>query len=797
MDCKLCGLPTPNPPIQQDGHAFCCYGCSTVYQHFGEAVFESYRSTHRVDVKVPPEGKEAFLRIEGMHCSSCEFMLKKLGERVKGVLDVSASYATSTVKVIYDPDVIEESDLPGVLSRAGYKAGQRSDLTAQHDNNLSLLRLMTGVTLSAVIMMLYLAFFYPSNLGLVSADDLESMRWLGFYAAPRVMFLFSTILIFYVGFPILRGAWIGLRAGALNMDNLLAIAILAAYGYSISQMLAGSHDLYFDVAAVIVTVVTAGRYFEKNAKRDATAELSRIVSAWNPVIKVLAETGIVERRVDELKPGDCIAISAGEFVPVNGTVSSGVGALDESLMTGEPHPIARHVGDAVMGGTTLVEGELTISVGHSVESQMDALTRILWRAQSTSDGLLGLADRFARFFVPLVLVLATAITVGMLLTGSSTSAALLAGLATLIVSCPCTFGLAVPLTTAVAVSTALRHGIIIGRSTAYEKIKNIKTIALDKTGTLSTGHMQVKRVIGPPQVSAYAAAVERLSQHPIANAIATLDTQYDAVSPVVHPGRGAEGIVEDRRVVVGSRSLFNTLGWTIPDGLQLQVMADSDNDVISYVGWGDVAVGAIITGDEPRPIWQSFVSNLQENYQVALLTGAEHAGVYASTVNSCHVGIPPEAKATIINQLRSDGGVIMVGDGSNDSPALAAADLGIAFGIPTSLAADAADVIIPGDHLERIPMAMELLSTVRRRVRQNIGWALLYNAIAIPLALSGLLNPLFAALAMASSSLLVVWNSSRSLERDAWQALYKERMSTGSEGWSRLGGRLPIELTEH
>ncbi len=796
MDCKLCGLPTPNPAIQQDGHDFCCYGCSAVYQQFGAAVFESYQTAQQSAPAPPPEGKEAFLRIEGMHCASCEFMLKKLGERIKGVRDISASYATSTAKIIYDPDVIDEAGLSTALSRSGYKAGERTASVEQSDNGLSLLRLMTGVNLSAVIMMLYLAFFYPSNLGLVSAEELESMRWLAFYAAPRVMFVFTTILIFYVGFPILRGAWIGLRAGALNMDNLLSIAILAAYGYSINQMLAGTHDLYFDVAAVIVTVVTAGRYFERNAKQAATAELSRIVSAWNPVIKVVMDDNTVEKRVDELAPGDCIIVSAGEFIPVNGKVTSGVGALDESLMTGEPHPITRQKGDAVLGGTRLVEGELIVSVGKEIESQMDALARILWRAQSTSSGLLGMGDRFARVFVPLVLVLASVITVGMLLNGSSTSAALIAGLATLIVSCPCTFGLAVPLTTAAAVSTALKHGIIIGRSSAYENIRDIKTVVLDKTGTLSTGKMQVSQVVGPPEVAHFAAAVERLSQHPIAEAIARLDAQYVATDPVIHPGKGAEAFIEGRRVVVGSYSLFNILGWEISEALRAQVHAATESDVVSFVGWEGKAVGAIITGDEPRSMWNAFVRDLKKQYQVVLLTGAEHAGGYEREVDRCHAGIPPEAKASIVNQLRSEGGVIMIGDGSNDSPALAAADLGIAFGVPTSLAADAADVIIPGNQLERIPLALELLTTVRRRVHQNIGWALLYNAIAIPLALSGLLNPLFAALAMASSSLLVVWNSSRSLERETWHVLRNDFVTAGAEEWSRLVSRDPVKVTE-
>ncbi|MCW8905777.1 MAG: heavy metal translocating P-type ATPase [Sedimenticola sp.] len=795
MNCKLCGLPTPNPPVLKDGHSFCCYGCKTVYENFGDQILDSYKRVKNETPSSPVEGREAYLRIDGMHCASCEFMLKKLGERARGVLEVTACYATSTARVTYDPEIIDESELPGILTRTGYKAGFRSGMAEQSSDNLPLLRLLTGVSLSAVVMMLYLAFFYPTNLGLVAADDLSSMHWLAYYAAPRVMFILTTLLVVYVGFPILRGAWIGIRAGSLNMDNLLAIAILAAYGYSTYQMLHGSHDLYFDVAAVIVTVVTAGRYFEKEAKFAATAELSRIISAWNPKTRVIQGDKLVEIGTEELTPGDRFVVSQGEFVPVNGTIYQGMGALDESLMTGEPHPVTRSSGEEVLGGTTLVEGELTVTVGESVESQMESLARILWRAQSTSDGLLGVADRFARIFVPLVLFLAVAVTAGLLLSGAPTGTALLAGLATLIVSCPCTFGLAVPLTTAAAVSTALKHGIIIGRSGAYEKAAHIKSIALDKTGTLSTGVMRVTAVIGPPEVEWNAAAVERFSHHPVATAIARLDARCEAMNPVIHPGKGAEAWVEGKRVVVGSQALFRLLGWTIPKSLLDQVKSQPMGSVTSYVGWSGEAVGAILTGDQPRPAWKTFVAGLREKYRVVMLTGAERTEGYEVAVDMHHAGVPPETKAAIISQLREQGrgGVVMIGDGSNDGPALAAADLGIAFGVPTSLAADAADLIIPGDRLDRISIALDLLKTVRRRVRQNMGWALLYNAIAIPLALSGLLNPLFAALAMASSSILVVWNSSRTLEQDSWNVQEEQIHSSQADDWSRLGREAPLE----
>ena len=214
---------------------------------------------------------------------------------------------------------------------------------------------------------------------------------------------------------------------------------------------------------------------------------------------------------------------------------------------------------------------------------------------------------------------------------------------------------------------------------------------------------------------------------------------------------------------------------------------------MSYVGWAGMAIGAIVTGDQPRPGWKKFVAELRQQYRVVMLTGAERTDGYESAVDMHHAGVPPETKAVIVRQLREEGGVVMIGDGSNDGPALAAANLGIAFGVPTSLAADAADLIIPGDRLDRITIALDLLGSVRRRVHQNIGWALLYNAIAIPLALSGMLNPLFAALAMASSSILVVWNSSRSLEQDSWHVLQDEACPSGPDDWSRLGSKVPLE----
>ena len=765
MSCELCGLASPIPPILTNGHEFCCHGCSAVFSSFGKGILDVNKPVP-APKQTPPQltGSEAFLRIEGMHCSSCEILIQHSAEKLEGILSVTTSYATSTAKVIYDPEIIDKSKLPEALSLSGYRAHFHADKLSENNEDLSLLWFVLSVGLAGMVMMLNLAFFYPVDLGLVSLEELEPVSWLAFNAVPKVMLLLTTIIIFLVGFPILRGAWIGLRTGILNMDNLLAIAILAAYGYSVGQIMSGKLNLYFDVSAVIVAVVTVGRYFEREAKKNATRELSSIIESWAPSTRVVRNGEILTLTPDEIQSGDLLIIRENEHIPVDGTIISGEGAVDESLMTGEPFPVIRKNGDAVLGGTFIIEGKLEIEVGQKVESQMKNLSRILWSVQSSTHGALGIADRMARLFVPLVLSIAVVVTGWMLWTGVQPSTALLAGLATLIVSCPCTFGLAVPLTTANAISSALRNGIIFSSADIFEKPPKFDTVAVDKTGTLTTAQMGVESVFGDDELIEYAAAVERFSSHPIAEAIAKLDSHRTADDFIVHPGKGAEATVDGRRVAVGSKSLFALLNWKVDAHVELPLSnLNCAEEVISYVGWDGLIYGAIKTRDQRRPEWEEFINRLRQDKHVVLLSGAEHQSGYEDQVDELYVGVPPEAKAAVIRQFKSTGTVVMIGDGNNDAPALAEADLGIAFGVPTSLAAEAADVVIPRGSLSRVFIAFDLIETTRRRIRQNIGWTFLYNAVAIPLALTGLLTPLFAALAMATSSFLVVWNSSREI----------------------------------
>jgi Cu2+-exporting ATPase len=766
MHCKLCGLPNPKSPLRDAGHEFCCHGCREVYRCFGDAVISDDRPV--IATAAPPQGREAFLWVEGMHCASCEYLIERLAPRTPGILSATSSYASGTVKVIYDPALIGEGQLAAAVGRAGYRARLHDEAPPEYDERPELLRLLTAGCLASAVMMLTLLFVYPVHAGFAQPEDYAAIGWLAFKATPLALFAFTTVLVFYVGWPILRGAWTALRVGVPNMDLLLAISILAAYIYSAVQLFRDPLDLYFEVAGTLVAVVTIGRFLERGARRKATQELTGILRAWSDRACVLRDGRYLMCGLEELVPGDRVFVRPGEAIPVDGQIVNGQGAIDESLMTGEAFPASRGAGERAMGGSILLEGNLEIEVGERVESRMANLSRLLWNMQSASGGLQGRVDRLARGFVPVVMLLAVVVGVGLLVAGASPERALLAALATLIVSCPCTFGLAIPLTAATAVGTALRRGIIVSSGDLFEKSPRIDIVVLDKTGTLSSGAMEVVNIIGSPDTAARAAAIERHSAHPVAKAIAALDATRSASEVELHPGRGAVASVGGRRIAVGSRTLFAALGWEIPANIEARVADQRSGDsVVSWVGWDGRAEGAIVTRDRARPEWVEVAATLRQSCRVVLLTGAEHSSGYAEHVDEVHAGVPPEAKAAVIRRLKTEGRVAMIGDGSNDAPALAEADFGIAFGTPTQLAAEAADMVIPGDRLDRVLEAFALVGAAQRRVRQNLAWALSYNAIAIPLAMAGFLSPLVAAVAMSASSLLVVANSTRALLPEA------------------------------
>jgi Cu2+-exporting ATPase len=776
--CSLCSLPTPESPVTASDveGSYCCRGCLHVARSLGGTEADDVDPEAALDTGADPEqadGEAAYLAVDGMHCSTCEAFLEARATDREGVEAASASYASGLVRLVFDPDRIDADALPEVLSGTGYRAREAGIET---DDDEGLGRLLVGVFFGMMTMLWYVLFLYPAYLGLAPRLQLFSLSGVdGAYLLWNVA-AFAGVVLGYTGYPILRGAYVSLRAGRPNMDLLVALASTTAFVYSVGTLLVGGTEVYFDVSVAIVLVVTLGNRYEDRIRKRAAGHLGDLTEQRADSARLRTGDGTETVPIDALDPGDELVVRAGERVPVDGVVVEGTAGLDRSLVTGESRPVRRTAGDEVTGGAAVTEGRLVVRVSEGAESTLDRLVSVLWDVQASRPGTQRLADRIAAVFVPLVVVGGAVTTLVHFGLGASATAALLTGLAVLVVSCPCALGLATPLAVAAGVRESLERGIVITDGEIFERAADADVVALDKTGTLTTGEMRVADVrtddTEPEAVLARAAAVEQFADHPVARAIVdeapagSLDRAVSAVE--THPGRGVSATVDGCQVVVGTPDLLRDHGMSVPDELgEGAAAAATDGAIASLVGWDGAARGLVVSGDEPRPGWRGVVSTLAADRRVVVLSGDDEAATrrFAThpDVDETFAGVPPEAKAEVVDRLGADGRVVMVGDGSNDAPALAAADVGISLASGTRLAADAADAVVVDGDLGSVPDAFALTTETRRRVRENLAWAFVYNAVAVPSAALGFLNPLLAAVAMAASSLLVVGNSARSM----------------------------------
>ncbi|WP_339104970.1 cation-translocating P-type ATPase [Haloterrigena salinisoli] len=799
--CDLCDLPLPSAPITDPdvGGAYCCRGClevSRTLERTADGPDESAVRSRLDGSSAADErdlddldGEDAFLAVDGMHCSTCEAFLESVAEGEAGVLGATASYATDTIRIVYDPDRLAADDLPEIVSGYGYTATDRSAADGDAGSDDGIARLLLGGFFGMMVMVWYVLFLYPTYF------DLDPVVAFGGYELAFLsanIWAFTSFILFYTGYPILRGAYVSLRAGRPNMDLLVATAALGSYGYSAVAILLGESHLYFDVTVAVVLVVTAGTHYERAVKRRATGLLSELTERQVDEARLESGETVPLEAVD---PGDRLLVRPGERVPLDGEIVEGTAAVDESLVTGESLPVRKAPGDELRGGTVVTDAPIVLAVGDEAESTLDRLVSLLWSIQSSRPGVQRLADKLATVFVPLVVALATGTVAVSLATGSSPSTALLIGLTVVIVSCPCALGLATPLAIAAGVQAAAKRGIVVAAETIFEDAPDVDVVVLDKTGTLTTGEMAVEDVhvvdgTDSDELLRRAGAVESLSEHPIAAAVVEaapvaaadgggLEAENDdgtvagadgstAVDSFERADRGVSGVVDGARVVVGHPDFCRERGLSVPDALESPIdEARAAGRVPVAVGWNGRVHGVVAVGDSEREELDAALETLSVGREIVVLTGDEGPAAErfraVDGVDEVFAGVPPEAKAETVDRLRARGTVAMVGDGSNDAPALAAADVGIAMGGGTQLATDAADAVIVGDDLEAVGETLAIAASTHRRIRQNLGWAFCYNAVAIPLAVAGLLNPLFAAVAMAASSLLVVLNSSRSM----------------------------------
>ncbi|WP_435094351.1 heavy metal translocating P-type ATPase [Halorubrum sp. N11] len=770
--------------------------------------------------EVPADHEATFLEVDGMHCATCEAFIETVATRTEGVSAASASYVTDTVRIDHDPDAVSTDDLSEAVSGLGYSAYDREDAFSRRQaDNMATARLAVGVLVGMAIMLQYIVIIYPTYFAFPFYNE-RTLEYLDQAMASSsgtyffiVIAVLTTVVLFVTGKPILRGAYVSAKTRSPNMDLLVAIAAVSAYAYStLAVIFVESPSIYYDVTVAIIVIVTVGNHYEDSIKKRATELLSDLTAVQVDSARRLVgddtgeHTGETEEvAIDDLAPGDRLLVRAGERVPVDGEAVGGDAAVDESVITGESMPVRKTPGDTVVGGSVVADGSLTVDVGPDATSSLDRVAELVWDLQSGNHGVQKLADRLATIFVPVVLAVALLAAGANLALGNGVTEAMLVGLTVLIVSCPCALGLATPLAVAAGIRDALERSIVIFDDTVFERLRGADTVVFDKTGTLTTGEMRVVAADLDDDLLRLAAAVEERSAHPVGQAIAAARrgdgalgdpgsaSDSGAASPAVADGgavasdeasvarsvtdfeshpRGVSGVVDGVEVVVGHPGLFDERGWTVPDEIREAVAAARDvGRVPVAVGRDGAAEGVVVVGDELREGWEETVTELADSgVEVVVLTGDDEraATVFREhdAISSVFAGVPPEGKAETVERLKARGRTVMVGDGTNDAPALAAADLGVALGGGTAMAADAADVAIVDDNLDSVATVFELSRAAGRRVKGNIGWAFCYNAVAIPLAVTGFLNPLFAAVAMGASSLLVVTNSSRALLDD-------------------------------
>ena len=531
-ECTLCSSPVGDDPVTTadvDG-VFCCEGCLSTYQRLDETDDIDAEDLHEHgqahghhdhhDHASDEEGgsETTFLSVDGMHCSTCEAFIETSATDTAGINDAQASYATDMVRLDYDPDRIDRQGLIDAISKLGYHASDpdEEDAGAAERFEFGQFRLIFGLLGAMAVMMFYAAFLYPVYLGYYPESFLSGTSASLIAFVP--IFLGSTIVLFGVGFPILRGAYVSLKVRQPNMDVLIAFAVLAAYVYSVFGLVfLDTTHVYFDVSTMVIVVVSLGNHIEARFKRRALGDLSALTESRITEARVLTEGGQHTVPLEDLSPGDRVLVRPGERVPIDGTIVEGQAAIDESLVTGESVPVSKGLGEDVVGGSVVTDNAIEIEVGEEATSTFDRLVELIWNVQSSDSGATRLADRVASVFVPVVVGIATLATLGWLLTGASLGQAILIGVSVLVVSCPCSLGLATPLAIVSGVREAAERRITVLNATVLERITDTEIVAFDKTGTLTTGEMSLDGVRGDDaDLLARAAAVESRSSHPVA-----------------------------------------------------------------------------------------------------------------------------------------------------------------------------------------------------------------------------------------------------------------------------------------
>ncbi len=756
--------------------SFCCEGCRRVYQvaaanHMLDDVVPVSRPRRRsLDVALG-RGETAYFSLDGMWCSGCALAAERAVGRRPGVFSVDVSYAAERGRVQYDPGAADPADVLGVLGRMGYDARlltQPGGRARERLEERMLLHLVVSVVLGMQVMLIYVLRLYPLySRGQFDTTEVEAFEY--------AVWALTTPVLFYGGISFLRGAWQALLARTATMDTLVALGTLSAYTYSVWTTIVGGGATYFDSVGMIIAIVLAGRYLEVVGGARARKDVRQLLTLQPERASRREAEDWVDVPAADLRVGDVVLSRPGERVAADGEVVEGSAAVDEALLTGESTPVEKDVGAAVLAGSLVTDDALVFRVTHPPEAtRLAQVTALVQETLTAKAPVQRLADRASAVLATVIVLAAvTCFAAWWIATGSS-SQALLPAVAVLVVACPCALGLATPLALSVALGRATRAGIVVRNIAAIETAGTITRVVFDKTGTVTAGVLSVVDVVPAADASVdgadllcLASAVEERSGHPLARAI-TAACPHPGVDVDQHQSLRGHGV--SARLDGGERILVGSAGFAGAGEAATAAEVESalaEGDTVVWVAQGDHLLGSIIARDRPDPTAEEAVSALTgRGIETSLLSG-DHAATTATVAR--RMGIPasegdasPETKAALIGKWQEGGDrVAMVGDGVNDGPALARADLSITAAGGTDVAAETSDIVLLRHDLTLIPQFLQLSRRVRRIVRENLWWAFAYNLVAVPVAAAGLLTPVFAAVTMSVSSLLVVFNSLR------------------------------------
>ena len=732
------------------------------------------------------QNKKTF-SIKGMHCASCVMVLERSLKKVDGVLQATVNLATEKATVTYDPAKVTDDKLSSAVSNVGYQALINEEIKTedaeQKEKQQELKSLRFKVIVSLFLGSLILWGGFPGLMK--TAPMILQNFW--------VQLLLATPVQFWAGFAFYRATISALKHRTANMDTLVAIGTTVAYAYSVfvtvlPQLVTkvGIEPMpYFDTAAIIIGLILLGRYFEAKAKAGTSEAIKKLIGLQAKTARVLRDGKEIDLPMSEVIIGDIIRVRPGEKIPVDGIIVDGESSIDESMITGESMPVDKAKGDIVVGATMNKTGSFTFKAtkvgGETILAQ---IIKLVQEAQGSKAPIQRLADMVSSYFVPVVLMLAILTFAVWYIFGPAPTLlfALLNMVAVLIIACPCAMGLSTPTAIMVGTGKGAEHGILIKDAESLETAHKINTIVFDKTGTLTKGQPEVTDIVSfgsidKDELLKLAGSIEKGSEHSLAEAIIkAAEAKQFSLSKVEKfqaiPGHGVEGIINGKRIIFGNKRLMDKESIDISQaGKQISDMEDSGKTVM-MIGTENKLVGLIAVADIIKESAKEGLLALQKlGIEVAMITGdnkrTANAIGHKLGIERILAEVLPDQKEAEVRKIQAEGKVVaMVGDGINDAPALAAADVGIAMGTGTDVAIEAADITLINKDLRSVAMAIVLSKKTMRTIRLNLFWAFSYNVILIPVAMGALypffhllLNPIFASVAMATSSVSVVSNS--------------------------------------